>query len=123
MGQLSPLGIKVGRGWQIGGRFRFASGGLYTPQREGGVDATAGVNQSAPDSPAFGARLPSFHQLDVRVDKVWSFASWKLGLYADLQNVYFHESPEGISYNYDYTQSTYVNGLPFLPSLGVRGEF
>src|SRR6185295_10291367 len=103
---------KLGHGWRLGGRFRFTSGSLYTPEREGAVDATAGVNQSAPDSPPFGARLPPFHQLDVRVDKTWTFASWKLTFYADVQNVYYRKSPEGISYNYNYTQSTYVSGLP-----------
>jgi TonB family protein len=121
---LTVLGsYKLGRGWQLGSRFRFVSGGLYTPDAEGALDTTTGANQPAPASPPFGARLPAFHQLDVRVDKVWTFASWKLTFYADLQNVYFHPNPEGISYNYNYTQSTYANGLPFLPSLGLRGEF
>jgi hypothetical protein len=120
---LTVLGsYRLGRGWRLGGRFRFVSGGLYTPERWGAVDATSGTNQSAPDAPPFGARLPAFHALDVRLDKQWTFATWKLGFYADVQNVYVHQSPEGISYNYDYTRSTYVNGLPILPSLGIRGE-
>ncbi len=121
---LTVLGsYKLGRGWQLGSRFRFVSGGLYTPNEEGALDTTTGAHQPAPDSPPFGARLPAFHQLDVRVDKVWTWSSWKLTFYADLQNVYFHPNAEGISYNYNFTQSTYANGLPFLPSLGLRGEF
>lgn len=113
---------KLGSGWQLGARFRLVSGGLYTPERQGPLDATAGVNQSAPDMPPFAARLPAFHQLDLRVDKSWTFARWKLSLYADIQNVYYRNNPEGISYNYNFTKTTHVSGLPILPSLGLRGE-
>lgn len=120
---LTVLGsYKLGRGWRLGGRFRFVSGGLYTPEREGVLDATAGVNQSAADSPPWATRLPAFHQLDVRLDKTWAFETWKLTFYADVQNAYFRQNPEGISYNYNFTRSTFVNGLPILPSLGIRGE-
>jgi TonB family protein len=121
---LTALGsYKLGRGWQLGARFRFVSGGLYTPSRDGAVDATAGANEAALDSPPYGARVPPFHQLDIRADKTWTFEDWKLTFYADVQNVYDYQSPEGISYNYNYTQSAYVRGLPILPSLGLRGEF
>lgn len=33
-------------------------------------------------------RLQAFHQLDVRADKVWYFAKWRLGFYVDIQNLY-----------------------------------
>jgi hypothetical protein len=99
------------------------SGNLYTPSAEGALDATTGANQAAALYPPYGARLPAFHQLDVRVDKTWTYPRWKLTFYADVQNVYISKNPEGVTYNYNFTQSGYVNGLPILPSLGLRGEF
>ena len=114
---------KLGRGWQLGGRFRLTSGALYTPSTTGAYNATVGSQLAASAYPAYGSRLPLFHQLDVRTDKTWDFQSWKLSAYLDVQNVYYRKNAEGVSYNYNYTQSTLVSGLPILPSLGVRGEF
>ena len=34
-----------------------------------------------------------------------------------------HTNPEGIAYNYDYTQTKVSQGLPILPFLGLRAEF
>jgi hypothetical protein len=34
------------------------------------------------------ARLPWFHQLDVRVDKQFNFKKWTLGVFIDIQNIY-----------------------------------
>ena len=33
-------------------------------------------------------RLGVFHQLDVRVDKMFYFSKWTLNLYVDVQNIY-----------------------------------
>jgi hypothetical protein len=38
-------------------------------------------------------------------------------------NAYNRGNPEGIAYNFDYSQKIYQTGLPIIPSLGVRGEF
>jgi hypothetical protein len=113
---------KLGRGWQVGARFRLTSGDLYTPNEYGAYDATVGSQLAVAAFPPYGARLPLFEQLDVRVDKVWTFSHWKLTAYVDVQNVYNAKNPQGVSYNYNFTQSTNVNGLPILPSIGLRGE-
>ena len=121
---LTVLGsYRLGRGWEIGGRFRLVSGSLYTPNNYGFNDENAGASLPLQSYPVYGERLPLFHQLDIRVDKTWTFASWKLGFYADIQNTYNHANVEGVSYNYNYTQRTFASGLPLLPSLGLRGEF
>jgi hypothetical protein len=77
--------------------------------------------------PVFGkvnsARQPPFVQLDVRLDKQWVFDRWLLDAYLDVQNATNHVNPEGIAYNYDYTQSKVNRGLPILPLLGLRAEF
>ncbi len=113
---------KLGRGWQVGARFRLVSGNMYTPTTEGAYDATAGSQLGVAAYPPYGSRLPLFRQLDLRVDKTWTFKAWKLGFYADIQNVTNAQNAEAVNYNYNYTQSAYVTGLPILPSLGVRGE-
>ena len=39
-----------------------------------------------------------------------------------LQNAYNRQSEEGRVYNYNFTQSKTIPGLPIIPSVGVRGE-
>ncbi|HVZ31881.1 MAG TPA: TonB family protein [Polyangiaceae bacterium] len=120
---LTALGsYQLGRGWQLGARFRYVTGSPYTPVLGGVMDYDAGAYAPL-DSPAqSSARLPSFQQLDLRVDKTWQFASWKFSAYLDVQNVYNRKNTEDISYNYDYSQSKPLPGLPLLPVLGLRGE-
>lgn len=121
---LTVLGsYKFGRGWEFGARFRLVSGNLYTPMSYGFYDEAIGAQLGATANPPYGARLPLFHQLDMRVDKTWTFRAWKLGAYLDAQNVYNHENVEGTGYNYNFTKTNYISGLPFLPSFGLRAEF
>ena len=44
-------------------------------------------------------------------------------MYCDLLNVARGVNPEFEIYNYDYTERTYVRGLPFLPSPGFEAKF
>ena len=77
--------------------------------------------------PVFGRvnseRNDLFHQLDVRLDKRWIYRSWMMTAYLDIQNVYDHANPEGLSYNYDFSESRTQQGLPILTILGLRAEF
>jgi len=115
-------GVTLGGGWEVGARFRLVSGNPTTPiLGPAYYDADADTYVPRYGEPA-SARLPTFHQLDLRVDKKWTFRHWSLGVYLDVQNVYNQQNPEATLYNFDYTQSTSVSGLPILPSLGVRGE-
>jgi hypothetical protein len=120
---LTVLGsYDLGRGWRLGGKFRYVTGNPYTPCNGGVLNAAAGgydCLQGAPNS----RRIPSFNQLDVRVDKTWSFDSYKITAYLDVQNIYNRANAEGVSYNYRYTKPEWQTGLPIIPSLGVRGEF
>jgi len=120
---LTVLGsYRLGRGWEIGGRYRLVSGNLYTPNRYGFYDENSGVYLPDGDFPLNGKRLPLFQQFDVRVDKIWKFKSWSLNAYLDLQNTFNVGNIEGVQYNFNQTQSTFATGLPFLPSFGIRGE-
>lgn len=119
---LSVLGsYKLGRGWEIGARFRYVTGNPYTPASGAVYDADAGAYAPI-NGPPFSGRNGPFHRLDVRIDKTWTFASWKLGMYLDVQNAYSRRNPEGVTYNYNYAQTDVTAGLPILPVLGIRGE-
>jgi TonB family protein len=113
---------KLGRGWQLGGRFRLTSGDLYTPTSTGAYDASVGQQLGVSAFPPYAARLPTFNQLDLRLEKKRTFNAWSLTYFFDVQNVYLANNPLGVSYNYNYTKSAYTNGLPILPIVGARAE-
>lgn len=114
--------FELGAGWSTGARFRFVSGAPYTPYAGGIVDLDAGAYAPVASRARWSARLAPFHQLDLRVEKQWRFEAWRLAAYLELRNVYNRENPEAMTYNYDYSQSKSVSGLPILPVIGVRGE-
>lgn len=121
---LTILGsYRLGHGWEFGARFRLVSGNNYTPSTYGFFDANGGSYLPLQSYPPFNTRLPLFHQLDIRLDKTWKFTNWQIGVYADVINVYNSGNIEGVSYNFNQTKSSYITGLPLLPSIGVRGEF
>ncbi len=120
---LTVLGsYTIGWGWSVGLRFRLVSGNPETP-------VVGAVYDTRSDTyvPQYGkknsGRLGLFHQLDLRVDKTFTFNLWKLSLYLDIQNLYNQGNAEGWSYNYDYTERTKLTGLPILPILGIKGEW
>ena len=58
------------------------------------------------------------------MDKLYRFKTWQLEVYLDLLNAASpSENPEFTLYNYDYTASRYIRGLPFIPSPGFQAEF
>lgn len=106
----------------ISAKFQYVTGNPYTPI----VGAAYNVDEDDYE-PIQGARNsgrnPAFNRLDLRIDKRWVFNAWMLGIYLDIQNVYNATNQEGIQYNYDYTQTQPVSGIPFLPTLGVNAKF
>jgi len=112
----------VGRGWRLGGRFRYVTGNPYTPCEGGVLNAAAGTYDCIQGQQS-SRRIPAFHQLDVRVDKTWKFQDFQLTAYLDVQNAYNRSNAEGVAYNYRYTTNQWQTGLPIIPSLGVKGEF
>jgi TonB family protein len=119
---LSMVGsADLGRGWTLGARFRFVTGTPFTPNAGSVLDLDAGAY--APIAAAqYSERMPDFHQLDLRIEKEWDFEAWKLAAYLEARNAYNHQSVEGVSYNYDYSERKDVEGLPILPVIGIRGE-
>ena len=112
---------KLGRGWELGARFRYVTGKPYTPPTAAVFDSDAGAYQPIDGAPS-SARDDAFHRLDVRVEKTWTFSEWKLSAYVDVQNAYNRKNVEGRSYNFNYSRSGNATGLPLLPIVGIRGE-
>jgi TonB family protein len=110
------------RGFQVGGRFRYVTGTPYTPVVGSFYDTVAG--RYTPITGArFGGRLASFNQLDLRVDKTFTFDRWRFSAYLDVQNLLRADNPEAVAYNYDYRRTHAITGLPLLPIIGIRGDF
>jgi TonB family protein len=110
----------LGAGFEVGGRFRYASGYPRTPVMRAVYDARIDAYQ-----PVFGAhnsiRIPDFYQLDARASKRFKFGeSTQAEIYLDVQNVTNRKNPEEIVYNFNYTQKSYITGLPILPVLGGK---
>ncbi len=113
---------RFGNGWQLGGRFRLVTSAPMTPV----TDATYAADQEAytpVNGPAASGRGPVFHQLDVRVDKIWLYDTWQLGLYLDIQNIYDRQNQDFEQYDYRYQGSRSIPDIPILPTLGIKGVF
>jgi len=114
-------GYRLGHDWNLSGTFRYVTGNPFTP-------VVASVYNANTDTykPVYGAvnsaRSDAFHRLDVRIEKTWAIRSGSLAFYLDVQNAYDRQSDEGRVYNYDFTRSGTIPGLPIIPSLGLRGE-
>jgi TonB family protein len=120
---LTVLGsYRIGRGWELGMRYRLSSGYMYTPNAYGFYDENVGTYLPLSAYPTDGSRLPLFHSLDVRVDKTWSFGWGKLNAYLDVLNIYNQGNVDGLTYDFNYTHMAYANDLPIIPSIGLRVE-
>lgn len=112
---------ELGRGFDVGVRFRYTTGYPRTPIVGAYFDARRNIYE-----PVLGAknsiRIPDFAQLDVRVSKTFRLGGTKAEIYADVQNVTDHENAEELVYNQDYSQRRSIRGLPILPVVGARWE-
>ncbi len=109
----------LGSGFEVGVRFRYATGyprtpvlGSYFDARTNSYEPIFGVHN--------GTRIPPFAALDVRGAKRFRWGRMQGECYLDLQNVTSNQNPEEIVYNTTYTQRGYITGMPILPVLGMR---
>lgn len=109
-------------GWEVGARFRLTSGNLTTEITDGTFEADEGDYEQW-FAKERGKRQTPFHQLDLRVEKTWTFTAWDIAAYLDIQNVYFATNPELTAYDYRFRESEPIPGIPILPSFGVRARF
>ena len=112
-------GWRINTGWEVSGKFRLATGLPTTPFIESGPEAGR-LDFTRYNA---GPRLPTFHALDVRVDRRWSFRGWQLDVYVDVQNVYGHKNVSQYTWNPRTGEVEPNDSLGILPSIGVNVEF
>jgi hypothetical protein len=110
--------LPLGEHWRIGGRARLASGNPFTPVAGAAYDPNKHA-WIAIDGPLLSQRLPTFAQLDLRIDRIWRRSGGSWDLYLDLQNATDRDNVEGVTYSLDYTHRYYTTGLPVFPSIGI----
>ena len=113
-------------GWTFGARFTFATGRPVGDLLETAGDTVfdADDDNFDPNSRGRRTRLPTYHQLDLRIDREFRLGSRIKGsVYVDVINVYNSGNSEGWRYSYDFTDRDRVPGLPLLPTIGVRAMF
>lgn len=108
--------------WEIGLRWRLVSGNPTTPFVDGFYQSDFDRYSPVP-GPTNSARLPVFHQLDLRVDKTWVFDWWQFSAFLSILNTYNAVNTEGTNYEFDFSRNEPVQGLPILPILGVKAKF
>ncbi|MCK5689417.1 TonB-dependent receptor, partial [Myxococcota bacterium] len=78
-------------GLEAGFRFRLVSGNPYNPRDEGRIyyDAdTDSYGVDMTDVERNSSRMPTFNQLDLRIDKTWVMDIWKLTAFLEVINAY-----------------------------------
>lgn len=89
------FGKKLGKGWELGLKYRYAGGAPFTPfdenlSRQNYLSAGTGIldyNQLNT------LRLKGFSQLDLRIDKKWNYKKWALDVFIDVQNLLVTQNP------------------------------
>ena len=89
------LGVPLGAGWEVGGRFQYQSGAPVT--------TTYGYNEG---------RKQAFMRLDLRIDKRVVWREWLLDYYIDIQNVTLAAEEVAPGQRLRFV----------LPTLGLRGR-
>jgi TonB family protein len=110
------------RDWETGASYRLVSGTPRTPVVGSFFDSDFGTYTRQNGAPG-SARNAVYSQLDVRVERRFTFDRWVLGIYLDIINVLNSENAEGVLYDYRARESAPLRGVPILPVLGLRGRF
>ncbi|HAZ13580.1 MAG: hypothetical protein A2X86_13695 [Bdellovibrionales bacterium GWA2_49_15] len=114
-------GYSQGR-WAYSTRFRYVTGNPYTPILAATYDSDNDVYIPIRGA-LYSQRFDAFKSLDLRIDRKFIYDTWILTGYLDIQNITNSKNSQFLETSYDYTQSNQVNGLPILPTIGVKGEF
>ena len=81
-----------GRNWTVGAKWQFSGGLPFTPydeEKSSLIEAWDERHRPYVDNSRYNeGRNPAYHQLDIRVDKIWYFSNWRIGFYIDIQNIY-----------------------------------
>lgn len=87
---------KFASNWTLGAKWYLTGGLPYTPydlELSSQIENWENSRRPTYDNNQYNfSRAGVYHQLDVRVDKVWNFKKWRLGFYVDIQNLYNFKS-------------------------------
>lgn len=113
---------KLPWGFGLGGRVRYVTGNPTSVPAGSFHDLDKGSYTAIP-SAANDTRQPDFFQLDVRLDRRFSFDDLAFTAYVDLLNATNNANAESTLSDYRSNETSTVTGLPFLPVFGITGEF
>ena len=102
---------------------RYSTGNPYTPLVPGYYDSDSDVFVPRPGGPLLSERIEDFFALDLRVSKEFRFEDWMLDVYLEVNNATNRENVENVGYTYDYSDRQDINGLPLVPSFGIKGVY
>lgn len=84
--------------WNFGFKWRYVGGAPYTPydlQKSSLIEAWNVQPDGYLDYSRYNSkRLKPFHQLDIRIDKMYYLKKWTLNFYIDIQNLYNFKADE-----------------------------
>ncbi len=113
---------KISNDWQIGIKYSYSTGTPYSPTigtvpKDGEYYIVKGEKNSA--------RLPDYHELDLRIDKKFEFDGWTLNIYFDIWNVYNRYNI--VEYVYDADQKGNVTrkeiyDYKIMPIFGISAQ-
>ena len=119
----AQAGYDLPRDFGISLQVQYVTGNPSSAFDTGVYDADSDAYTGFRASPYNGERLPPYFQTSLRIDKLWTFRKWQLETYVDLLNAVRGVNPEFTLYGYDFTESAYVRGLPFIPNIGIEAKF
>jgi hypothetical protein len=100
--------------WEVGLKFRLATGRPYTPFNDDGTKNISSYNTE---------RLSVNHSLDVRIDKRWMFDKWMMVTYVDVQNIYNRRQKDIPRWNERDGTIDNEAGIGILPTIGLSVSF
>ncbi|MEZ4741790.1 MAG: TonB-dependent receptor [Bdellovibrionota bacterium] len=105
---------KINGTWDIGSRYAFASGNVYTPIRKAVYNSYLDKYQPREDeSDINSARLPNSNLFTVYANHDFLFNSWKMSLKFGVESYSFEKPIQGMGYNFDYSEEEPQEGVPF----------
>lgn len=104
--------------WRFGLRFQLATG--RPGQAVVGAVYDADADRFRPIRTGLDIRLPTFHQLDARIDYEWQLGPFQASVYLDALNIYNSPNSEGFQYQYDFARSAPLPGIPTIATLGFK---
>jgi len=120
--RLAVLGTRhLRRDLTVSARLRAASGYSLDDRAQSAFDI---LTQTVVDiETGAGGRLPPWYALDLKLGKRWTWKSFTLDAWLDIQNTTHRRVPEPTINGLDDTIPVYSFGLPILPVFGVEGTW